>query len=136
MRRAGAGRDLFEAGDQTRDFEEVESPGCTGLSSCYTRRSRDCCYCCRRSDQHQVGVGFAMLGIFVGRTVELGEEVCFDMATADRICLILYLLLANLMVGLFVAVMVEAGKGRRLILLGFVKREAELPGKVFMNGKF
>ena len=83
-----------------------------------------------------MGVGFAMLGICVGRTVELGEVVCFDMATADRICLILYLLLANLMVCLFVAVKVEAGKGRRLFLLGVVKRGAELPRNVLMNGKF
>lgn len=83
-----------------------------------------------------MGVGFAMLGIFVGRTVELGEEVCFDMATADRSCWILYLLLANLRVGLFVAVMVEDGRGRKFFLLGVVKRGAELPRRVFMNGKF
>lgn len=33
-----------------------------------------------------MGADFAMRGISVGCTVELGGEVCFDMATADRIC--------------------------------------------------
>lgn len=81
--------------------------------------------------------GFAMLGIFVGRTVELGVGVCFDMATADRICWILNLLLADLRMGPFVAVMVEAGMGRRLFLLAVVKRGSELPRRDFVSmGKF
>lgn len=53
-----------------------------------------------------MGAGFAMLGIFVARTVELEAGVCFDMATADRVCSVLDLLLAGLGVGLYVAVRV------------------------------
>lgn len=136
VRRAGAGRDWFEVGEQTRDFGGVESQGCRSLSCCYARCYMGCCYCCKRSDQHQVGADFAMLGIFVGRTVGLGVEVWFDMATADQICWILNLLLADLRVGLFVAVMVEAGRGRRLILLAVVMRGSELPRRDFMSGSF
>lgn len=83
-----------------------------------------------------MGAGFAMLEIFVGRTVELEAGVCFDMATADRICSILNLLLADLGVGLYVAVMVEAGRGRRLSLLAVVKRGSELPRRNFVGRKF
>lgn len=136
VRRAGAGRDWFEVGEQTRDFGEVESQGCRSLSCCYARCYMGCCYCCKRSDHHQVGADFAMLGIFVGRTVGLGVEVWFDMATADQIGWILNLLLADLRVGLFVAVMIEAGRGRRLILLAVVMRGSELPRRDFMSGKF
>lgn len=50
-----------------------------------------------------MAAGFAMLGILVGRTVELKAGVCFDMATADRVCSVLDLLLAGLGVGLYVA---------------------------------
>lgn len=83
-----------------------------------------------------MGAGFAMLRIFVGRTVELEVGACFDMATADRICSILNLLLADLGVDLYVAVLVEAGRGRRLFLLAVVKREFELPRRDFVSREF
>lgn len=83
-----------------------------------------------------MGVGFAMLGIFVGRTVELEAGVWFDMAMADRIWSRLNLLLAGPGVGLYVAVMVEAGRGRRLFLLAVVNRGSELPGRNFVRKKF
>lgn len=83
-----------------------------------------------------MGAGFAMLGIFVGRTVELEAGVCFDMAMADRIWSILNLQLAGPGVGLYVAVMVEAGRGRRLLLLAVVNRESELPRRNLVRKKF
>lgn len=83
-----------------------------------------------------MGAGFAMLGIFVGRTVELEAGVCFDMLTADRVCSVLDLLLAVLGVGLYVAVRVEAGRGRRMFLLAVVNRGSELPRRNFVSRKF
>ena len=83
-----------------------------------------------------MGACSAMPGIFVGHTVELEVGVCFDMATADRICSLLNLLLADLGLRLYVAVMVEAGRGRRLILLAVVKRGSELPRRNFVSRKF
>lgn len=82
-----------------------------------------------------MGAGFAMLGIFVGRTVELVAGVWFDMATADRIWTILNLLLAGPGVGLYVAMMVEAGS-RRLFLLAVVNRGSELPRRNFVRKSF
>lgn len=84
-----------------------------------------------------MGAGFAMLGIFVGRTVELEAGVCFDMLkTADRVCSVLDLLLTGLGVGLYVAVRVEAGRGRRMFLLAVVNRGSELPRRNFVSRKF
>lgn len=83
-----------------------------------------------------MGAGFAMLGIFVGCTVELRVGVCFDMATADRIYSILNLPLADREVGLYVDVMVEAGRGRRLFLLAVVKRGSVLPRRDSVRSKF
>lgn len=82
-----------------------------------------------------MGAGFAMLGIFVGRTVELGVGVCFDMATAVRICSILNPPLADLGLGMYAAVLVEAG-GRRLPLLAVVRRGSELPRRSSVSRKF
>lgn len=83
-----------------------------------------------------MGAGFAMLGIFVGRTVELEAGVCFDMLTADRVCSVLDLLLAGLRVGLYVAVRVEAGRGRGMFQLAVVNRGSELPRRNFVSRKF
>lgn len=83
-----------------------------------------------------MGAGFAMLRIFVGRTVELEAGVCFDMATADRVCSVLDLLLVGLGVGLYVAVRVEAGRGRRMFLLAVVNRGSELPRIGVVSRKF